>query len=63
MTRFPSGLIIFIRNSKAIPKEAWAMEFYNAVNARRSVRDFTDEKIPEKTLIRIIEAAYKAPAA
>ena len=38
------------------------MEFYNAVNARRSVRDFTDEKIPEKTLKRIIEAAYKAPA-
>ena len=38
------------------------MEFYSAVNARRSVRDFTDETIPEATLKKIIEAAYKAPA-
>ena len=38
------------------------MEFYDAVNARRSVRDFTDESIPEDTMKRIIEAAYKAPA-
>lgn len=38
------------------------MEFYDAVNNRRSVRDFTDETIPEDTLMRIIDAAYKAPA-
>ena len=38
------------------------MEFYDAVSLRRSVRDFTDEKIPEKTLRRIVDAAYKAPA-
>ena len=38
------------------------MEFYDAVASRRSVRDFTDEKIPEDTLKRIITAAYKAPA-
>lgn len=38
------------------------MNFYDAVNSRRSVRDFTDETIPEDTLKRIIEAAYKAPA-
>ena len=38
------------------------MEFYEAVSARRSVRDFTDEKIPEDTLKRIIRAAYQAPA-
>lgn len=38
------------------------MEFYEAVNARRSVRDFTDETISDETLTRIIEAAYKAPA-
>ena len=38
------------------------MEFYDAVASRRSVRDFTDEKIPEDTLKRIIAAAYKAPA-
>lgn len=38
------------------------MEFYDAVNGRRSVRDFTDEAIPEAKIKRIIEAAYKAPA-
>ncbi len=38
------------------------MEFYDAVDARRSVRDFTDETIPEDTLKRIVAAAYKAPA-
>ena len=38
------------------------MEFYDAVNNRRSVRDFTDEAIPEKVLMRIIDAAYRAPA-
>lgn len=38
------------------------MEFYDAVSLRRSVRDFTDEKIPEETLRRIVDAAYKAPA-
>ncbi len=38
------------------------MEFYDAVSSRHSVRDFTDEMIPEDTLKRIIEAAYKAPA-
>ena len=38
------------------------MEFYEAVNARRSVRDFADESIPEDVLMRMIEAAYKAPA-
>ena len=38
------------------------MEFYDAVNSRHSVRDFTDETIPEDTLRRIVEAAYKAPA-
>lgn len=38
------------------------MEFYDAVNNRRSVRDFTDEAIPEEALMRIIDAAYRAPA-
>ena len=38
------------------------MEFYEAVNKRRSVRDFTGEAIPEDALMRIIGAAYKAPA-
>ena len=38
------------------------MDFYEAVNKRSSVRDFTDEAIPEETLKRIIAAAYQAPA-
>jgi nitroreductase len=38
------------------------MECYDAINTRRSVRDFTEEMIPENTLKRIIAAAYKAPA-
>ena len=38
------------------------MEFYDVIDARRSVRDFTDEPIPEDVLKRIIGAAYKAPA-
>ena len=38
------------------------MEFYDVVNARRSVRQFTEEGIAEETLKRIIEAGYNAPA-
>lgn len=38
------------------------MELYEAINKRRSIRDFTNETIPEDTLRRIIDAAYKAPA-
>ena len=38
------------------------MECHDAINARRSVRDFTEEMISENTLKRIIAAAYKAPA-
>ena len=38
------------------------MDFYEAATARSSVRDFTDEKIPEEIMKRIVEAAYMAPA-
>lgn len=38
------------------------MEFYEAVEARRSIRDFSDEAIPEETLKRIVASAYNAPA-
>lgn len=38
------------------------MDFYEVVNLRSSVREFTDETIPQEILKRIIEAAYKAPA-
>ena len=38
------------------------MDLYEAIGKRRSVRDFTDEAIPEKILKRILAAAYQAPA-
>ncbi len=38
------------------------MELYEAIAARRSIRQFTDEKIPQETLKRIVAAAYNAPA-
>lgn len=38
------------------------MELYDAMEARRSVRDFTDEVIPEEILNRIVASAYSAPA-
>ncbi len=38
------------------------MDFYEAAYARRSIRDFTDETIPDETLKKIIGAAYQAPA-
>lgn len=37
------------------------MEFYEAINKRSSVREFTGEPIPAETLKRIIAAAYQAP--
>ena len=37
------------------------MEFYDAVNSRRTVREFEDESIPAEVLERIIGAAFKAP--
>ena len=38
------------------------MDFYDVIKQRSSVREFTDEPIPEETLRRIIGAAYQAPA-
>ena len=38
------------------------MDFYEAISRRSSVREFTEEAIPEETLKRIIAAAYQAPA-
>ena len=37
------------------------MDFYDVIDKRRTVRDFTDEDIPYSTIERIIEAAFKAP--
>ena len=38
------------------------MELYEAMESRRSIRDFSDEAIPEETLKRIVSSAYTAPA-
>jgi nitroreductase len=38
-----------------------AMELYDAINNRRTIRDFEDEKISDEVLRRIISAAFKAP--
>ncbi len=37
------------------------MELYEAINSRRTVRDFETETIPAEVLERIIDAAFKAP--
>jgi len=37
------------------------MELYNAIEKRRTVRDFENEAIPEDVIERVISAALKAP--
>ena len=37
------------------------MEFYEALNARASIREFKDESIADDVIKKIIDAAYKAP--
>lgn len=55
------GMLVY-RKEMHEGKEEVKMDFYDAVRARRSVRDFTEEKIPENKLRKILEAAYQAPA-
>jgi nitroreductase len=38
------------------------METWDAITARRNVRDFADRPIPDATLDRILEAARRAPS-
>lgn len=38
------------------------MEFYDAINARRSIRQFEDKEIPRDVLERILDAGLKAPS-
>lgn len=38
------------------------MEFYEAINTRRSIRQFEDREIPKETLERILDAGLKAPS-
>lgn len=37
------------------------MEFYDVVNARRTIRDFKDEPVDMEAIKRIIAAGMKAP--
>jgi len=37
------------------------MEFYDVINARRSIRDFTDEPVDMEAVRRILSAGLKAP--
>ena len=38
------------------------MEFYEAINKRRSIRQFEDREIPRDVLERILDAGLKAPS-
>lgn len=38
------------------------METWDAITARRNVRTFTDEPLPEPALERIVEAGWRAPS-
>jgi nitroreductase len=38
------------------------MEFYQAINSRRTIRDFKDIKVKREILERILEAGLKAPS-
>jgi len=38
------------------------MEFYDVVKKRKSIRKYTDKKVPEDVLGRILEAARWAPS-
>ena len=38
------------------------MDFFQVIDSRHSIRDFTDEGIPKDVMIKIVKAAYTAPA-
>ena len=38
------------------------MDFYDVIDSRHSIRDFTDESIPKDIMEKIVKAAYAAPA-
>ena len=37
------------------------MEFYKVLEARRTIRDFSDKEVTNEVLTRILNAALKAP--
>ena len=38
------------------------MDFYDVLNRRKSIRKYTSQKVPEDSLIRVLEAARIAPS-
>ena len=49
--------------TRAIEAQDGAMETWDALRARRNVRQFTDRSVPEEALHRILEAGRRAPSA
>ena len=37
------------------------MDFYEVLNRRRTIRDFSDEEVSEEVLKKVLDAAFKAP--
>ncbi|MFH0735855.1 MAG: nitroreductase family protein [bacterium] len=37
------------------------MDFYEVINKRRTIRSFSDDKVPEETIIKVLDAGIKAP--
>ncbi len=37
------------------------MDFYEVIHTRRTIRSFSDEKVPEETIVKVLEAGIKAP--
>ena len=42
-------------------REVFAMEFYEVINNRKTIREFENESIPTNIIEKIIAAAFKAP--
>ena len=51
----------YMKSIISLQNEVQIMDFYEVINTRSSIREFTDETIPKETIMKIIEAAYKAP--
>jgi len=43
-------------------REGKNMDVYEAVNRRKTIRDFEDRAIPRETLLRLLDAGLKAPS-
>jgi nitroreductase len=57
------GVLLAAYESKYSPKHyVHAMEFYDVVRTRRSIRSYTDTPIPSDALGRVLEATRLAPS-